>query len=533
MNYQNNERYLLLLNLIDHIMRLLKLFLLTVLISTSTLSAQVSWQPSQRELMANLSFLSSPLLEGREAGKRGELIAAEYIATMMNLYGLQPAGDWGTYFQDFDIIRTKASNYGLSIVSPQGSTKLMHIIDFTVSDAGRDFELEAPIVFAGYGLSFPENGYDDYKGLAVKNKIVVVIDGFPTLPTDTVSTRYRTLKAIKEKDVSLNAKQKTAAQHGAVAILVMNLKGNYQSGEKAANWPLLFESSSGEPFPAYVDAEYALPSTGISQNMPTFTLGKDAGMLLVADDIAPESISSRLEKSGTSSITLKPVKVRLSAKVENDVLRVRNVLGMVKGVDTTKYIVVSAHYDHLGRRGDAIYCGADDNASGVSGMLSIAKHWAGKEEKPAYNLIFAAWTAEEKGMLGSKHFVQKFPDVKQNVLLNMNFDMISRQDIDDPENKTLYVGILKGRDDHAQMVKQNSDKLGKPFTIDSWETTGNGGSDYIAFSAHMIPVMAFFSGMHKDYHLPLDTKDKVDTDRMVRIVTLANACLTQLMQELR
>ncbi len=204
---------------------------------------------------------------------------------------------------------------------------------------------------------------------------------------------------------------------------------------------------------------------------------------------------------------------------------------MVKGVDTTKYIVVAAHYDHLGRRGNAIYSGADDNASGIAGILSLAKYWSSRTSKPAYNIVFAAWTAEEKGMLGSRYFVQNFPNVKQDVLLNINFDMISRPDTNDVENKMLSIGLLKGRKNLRDITEQNNARLNKPFILDLWETDGNGGSDYIAFAEHYIPVIAFFSGMHEDYHLPLDTKEKIDIDRMVRIVTLANSSLTQFLQE--
>ncbi len=509
------------------------IFVVSLFIGVSTLHAQTSWQPDKKELFASIGFLSSPLLEGREAGEKGCFIAAEYIASMMEMYGLEPMGDRQTYFQDFNILRNKSGNYELTLISSQNSTTLMDGVDFTVRDVTRSFNLEASTVFAGYGLSFPENGYDSYKGVDVKGKIVIVVNGSPELPSDITSAQYKTLKAIKEKDISIEAKQKMAAQHGAVAMLVVNLKGDLRSNN-AVNSLLINESSHGKIFPAYTDADYTLTSDGISQQLPCFELSKHASKLLFVNDIIElMEIDNRLEKSGVSSVPIKFVKVRLAANVESEAVRVRNVLGMVKGVDTTKYILFTAHYDHLGRRGNAIYSGADDNASGVSGLLSIAKYWSQKSEKPACNIIFATWTAEEKGMLGSRYFVQNFSNVKQDVLLNINFDMISRPDTEDPENKILYVGLLKGRKNLRDITEQNNAKLSKPFILDPWETDGNGGSDYIAFSALHIPVIAFFSGMHDDYHLPLDTKDKIDMDRMIRIVTLANSCLTQFLQEIK
>ena len=517
-------------------MKILKLITTILFIGATTLYAQ-NWQPDRKELSASLNFLSSPLLEGREAGEKGCFIAAEYIASMMEMYGLIPLenklyGQAG-YFQNFDVIRSKSERYELTFITSQNSTKLIDGVDFIAKDINRSVELEASIVFAGYGISFPEDGYDSYRGLDVKGKIVVIIDGIPEVPSnDTTSSQYKMLKAIKEKDTRLSAKRKMAAARGAVAMLVVNLNGSLQSNV-AVNSALANESSSDNLFPIYKDHSYSLASDGISQHIPCLMLSKHASRLLFSanENMEQMELDSRFEMSKLSSVSLKPVRVRLAANIENEAVRVRNVLGMVKGVDTTKHIVLAAHYDHLGRRGNAIYSGADDNASGVAGLLAIAKYWSAKNEKPACNIIFAAWTAEEKGMLGSRYFVQTFPNVKQDILLNINFDMISRPDTEDVENKTVYIGILKNRKDLRATVEQNNARLNKPFILDIWETYGNGGSDYIAFAEHQIPVIAFFSGMHNDYHLPLDTKEKIDMDRMVRIVTFANSCLTQFAQK--
>ena len=205
----------------------------------------------------------------------------------------------------------------------------------------------------------------------------------------------------------------------------------------------------------------------------------------------------------------------------------RNVLGMIKGVDTTKYVVISAHYDHLGMRKDTIFTGADDNASGVSGLLSLAKHWVNKNTPPPCTLIFAAWSGEEKGMLGSKFFVENFTPGKGAFLLNMNFDMISRSDPKDSTCNILEIGVLKGRDDFKQFAEEQNISSGAGFNLDFWETDGNGGSDYISFSAHGIPVMAFFAGLNGDYHSPADTRDKIDWLKMIRVLTLANSCLEE------
>lgn len=217
---------------------------------------------------------------------------------------------------------------------------------------------------------------------------------------------------------------------------------------------------------------------------------------------------------------------------DHEGILVRNVLGMIKGVDTTKYVVLSAHYDHLGIREDGIYAGADDNASGISGLLALANLWNNKKERPPYNLIFAAWSGEEKDMLGSKYFVQHFPYGKESFLLNMNFDMISRSDPKDSTCNILEIGVLKGRNDFKEFAHRHNRSSSAHFDLDFWETDGNGGSDYISFSAHGIPVMAFFAGLHSEYHSPADTRDKIDWPKMIRVLKLANSCLEDFLEKM-
>ena len=245
------------------------------------------------------------------------------------------------------------------------------------------------------------------------------------------------------------------------------------------------------------------------------------GILIAAEYIASVMIQHGLLPAGDTH----PDGIGWFQDFENDSLFVRNVLGMIKGVDTTKYVVLSAHYDHLGIREDGVYAGADDNASGISGMLALANLWNNKKERPPYNLIFAAWSGEEKDMLGSKYFVQHFTFGKEAFLLNMNFDMISRSDPKDSTCNILEIGVLKGRNDYKEFAERHNRSSGTHFDLDFWETDGNGGSDYISFSAHGIPVMAFFAGLHSEYHSPADTRDKIDWAKMIRVLTLANSCL--------
>lgn len=209
---------------------------------------------------------------------------------------------------------------------------------------------------------------------------------------------------------------------------------------------------------------------------------------------------------------------------------VRNVLGMIRGSDTTKYVVIGTHYDHLGMRGETIYPGAEDNASGVSGLLALSKHWNSRGKLPPCNLIFAAWTAEEKGQLGSKYFVSHFAPGAETLLLNINLDMISRSDPQDTACNILSVGILKDDTRTREIVNRNNTAPDINLALDIWETDGNGESDYVGFASRGIPVMTFYAGANSDYHTPQDTRDKIDLTKMMKVLKLVNGCLEDFLE---
>ena len=214
-------------------------------------------------------------------------------------------------------------------------------------------------------------------------------------------------------------------------------------------------------------------------------------------------------------------------------LTARNVIGMIKGTDTTNYVILTAHYDHLGMRNDSIFVGADDNASGVSGMLALAKFWRHQHQLPSCNLIFVAISAEETEILGSLHFVENFAPGIESVLLNMNFDMIARSDPKDTLCNILEIGILKERTDYKEMLERLNASSNTPFVLDFWESDGNGGSDYKHFAANGIPIIAFFTGLNGDYHTPADTPDKIDWNKMIRVLELANKCLVDFFDRIK
>lgn len=207
---------------------------------------------------------------------------------------------------------------------------------------------------------------------------------------------------------------------------------------------------------------------------------------------------------------------------------VSNVTGIIKGKDTTKNIIVGAHYDHLGIRNGKIYNGSDDNASGVAGMLALAGKWSEYGEKPVCNIIFAAWNCEETGKHGSRYFVSQALAGQRQVIAYINMDMISRSAPEDTSRRIISIGTRPESEDLREMAKAANQELSIPFELDLWDVTGHSGSDYAPFSENEIPVMTFFSGFQADYHTPEDDTDKADLNKMKKILKIVNECLIRL-----
>jgi hypothetical protein len=225
-------------------------------------------------------------------------------------------------------------------------------------------------------------------------------------------------------------------------------------------------------------------------------------------------------------------KIPVYKQGEAKVIRLRNVLGIVWGQDTTISIIIGAHYDHLGIRDGKIYNGSDDNASGVSGVLALAKSWSGSPEKPPCNLIFASWTAEEKGLIGSQYFLQNQIKRPVNIIFSLNMDMISRSAPEDSTGRVISVGTLPQSETFRQIVINANKKLKRPFDLDLWDVSGHYGSDYAYFAERKTTVLTFFSGFNEDYHTPEDKIEKADFQKMSDILELVNECIWQVTRKI-
>lgn len=520
-------------------MKLYCLAIVFILILPASLPAQNNFKASPygiESFAATLDYLSSEWMEGREAGEKGSFMAAGFIETMMRWVGLQPFGDISVnsqrmYFQDFKIVKYKTQAASLSFVDGKAAPSvsvLKEEEDFKVISAFKSAVVSGSVVFAGYGIHSPVLGYDDYKGLDVKDRVVLVLTGFPG-HNDTASVSWKRFSKTLETQASNEAKVTTAARAGAIALILISTK------ENASFEPKTLKSDTAVPAPPvaqiedadYEDWNYSLESDTSLPSIPCYALSVEGSRkLLQGSGINPEEFEKNMSHNPVPiSCKLKNREARLAVEVTQSLVNVKNVLGVIPGRDTSRSVIVGAHYDHLGTRGKLVYFGADDNASGVAGVLSIASEWVQSATKPPVNLVFASWTAEEKGILGSTYFARHPVKGADKIHTYLNMDMISRNDPSDSAHRQLSVGTRTSDEYLRKLVRDNNDRLSRPFALDLWDVTGHSGSDYASFTAINVPVMTFFSGFHPDYHSPRDFSSKADLEKSAFILELVNDCL--------
>ena len=527
---------------------LIGLFLLLQAISIAQSNSKPVPTPVINVYAPMLSFLASDWMEGRDAGAKGGFMAADYLASMMQLFGLKPRGDQGknggkelSYFQDFQILRQKTENSSLAFINrtavSQSAIKLTQGIDYETGTAYRSLDVEAPVVFVGYGISAPDNGYDDYKSLDVKGKIVVIMKGFPG-HADTTSAAWKKYgKPLGEEKSSFYLKLLTAKNHGAIALIHVYADGRFEPfKQEQTNKSLLNTTMNAvkNQDPEYESFEHILPNDTANQSIPTFRLGSSATAQLIAGSgLNLSDFEKKTARTAIpSSFLLKEKLIRFSVAVKTESLLVRNILGIIPGKDTTKTVILGAHYDHLGSNNGNIFNGADDNASGASGLLALAKVWIESGVKPSCNLIFAAWSAEEKGLLGSRYFVQEMKINPKDIKLYINMDMISRSVIEDTARRQLSIGTRTSDEHLRELARKINATIDPPFVLDLWDVTGHSGSDYASFTAKNMPVMTYNTGLHNDYHTPRDISATADLVKMGDVLKLVNMSLQEVLEDI-
>jgi Zn-dependent M28 family amino/carboxypeptidase len=394
-------------------------------------STEASIDPEK--IRAHVKFLSDDLLEGRGPGMRGDEIAAQYIATQFELYGLKPGGDNGTYMQMVNFVGTKTiadkTHFSLVPDKPKGggmnimlhSYDLKYADDFTVNNRKltETADINAPIVFVGYGVVAPEYGWNDYAGIDVKGKVVLCIVGDP--PSD--DPKFFGGKALTYYG-RWTYKFEEAARQGAIGALII-----HRTDLASYGWDVVKNSNTSEK-------TYLRDNKDPQLEAASWITLEAAGTLFHAANLDRDAEIAAAGKRGFKAV---PLPVSLEAHIEAKVRSFQspNIVATLPGENVAagkpdQAVLYSAHHDHLGfvpgMAGDNIYNGAADNATGVGMLLELARAWSQMSHasgiKPPHSVIFAAVAAEEQGLLGSEYLGQHPPIPASQIALDINYDMI-------------------------------------------------------------------------------------------------------------
>jgi Zn-dependent M28 family amino/carboxypeptidase len=557
------------------------LILLTVLTILSAVAlAQQPQTPSVDHLRETISYLASDRLEGRRTGSSGADLAAEYIAKEFARYGMRrsvgvdlpgmsilEADSPRRYMQEFPFVAGVELGKGnkLWLNANGGSAELRVGEDWMPLGFSSNSNIEnAEVAFAGYGISSAELKYEDYAP-GVKNRIALVFSGTPD--GDNPHGQFARAGEIRFKAASASAA-------GARALLIIATAAKFKDDRLSR----LSYDNAGEA---------GIPVIAISREMAAKVLGANLSDYEKVADVrtaTPTGPVSSGEITLGNAVTLASI-LRLPSKekritISTDVVRHEspsfNVIGILPGRDPKlkdEAIVIGAHYDHLGRGGEGslapregeIHHGADDNASGVAGLLELARIFSSQQARPRRTIVFIAFSGEEEGLIGSSYYVNHPVVPLANTVAMINMDMIGRM----KENKLIVGGVgtaqewrqeidsansaermkvtagISGADVQATIpsvagitapivVAANGNPIvsvaySRPFDL-TLNEDGYGPSDHSSFYAKQIPVLFFWTGTHDDYHKPSDTADKINYEGEARVVSLVASVIRDIDQ---
>jgi len=483
-------------------------------------------------IKAQLGFLASDWTEGRFAGEKGEFLAADYITSMLRLYGVKPGGDnistrsrdnnnrenERSYFQNFVMLKTIAGDEQiLKVRSTDGkmeqTTNFIYNVDFTVRPSDPGIEIDAPVVFAGFGLINKSLKYNDFIKLDVKGKFVLRITGLPEFMRKSLDMATYT-SMVRETESYLKAM-------GAAGILdfspAATVVGNPENREFMDLSP-----SEGIPRPGSRNTRYSIPGKSSPDELIRISVSvKTASEILKGTGI---NIDDYIKKADINEPFMIPPmsnkSVYLKTTVKTSQVAVRNIIGVIEGNNPDKIIVLGAHYDHMGISNGYIWNGADDNGSGVVGVMTLAKALIESGVKPEKTIIIALWTAEEEGMLGSRYYIQNLSYPINYLKLNMNFDMISRY-FSDEETRKVTMTYTNSIPRIKEITSDNLNKYGIDLLVD-YQPSANpvGASDEATFINAGIPIIRIKTVHRNEYHTPDDELNTIDWDIMEKIIKI-------------
>jgi len=447
----------------------------------------------------DIKALTTPAMEGRGAGSKGLTRAERLIEKRYKSLGLEPAGT-NSYLQPFTVItgaQLKGKN-SFAVLTGDRKVELKSKQDFVPFSFSASGSARAPLVFAGYGASADEFHYDDYAGIDVKDKIVVILRYEP--PSFGVKGGNHGMTQHSQ----LVTKAINARNHGAKALVLVN--GKLGDGEE--DLLTRFGSVSG---PENAGIIFLQVKNAVAEGWLK-AAGKSLAELQEEINASSKPASFALAENQTAALTV---------SIQTTRATVNNVLAYLPG-KTDEYVIIGAHYDHLGRGNfdslapsqiGQIHPGADDNASGTAGVLELARLLAPQKGRLRRGILFASFAGEELGLLGSAAWVKDPTRPLEKAVAMLNMDMIGRI-----KDQKVYVGgVGTGSTLKAAVEQANSG-----FKIE-YSPGGYSSSDHTSFVAKKIPVLFFFSGLHSDYHKPSDTWEKIDPESAGRLLNVVGA----------
>lgn len=470
---------------------------------------------TRKELKESVRRFAHDDLEGREAGTAGCDQAADWIAAEFLRLGLEPVGGESGYFQPFTSpkgTRVLAST-SLEADDATGKTSTFALgEEFAPIDVSAAGDVTGPAVFVGYGISAPDMGYDDYAGIDARGKVAVALRYAPR-HEDARRSPFAPPDVMMRVG-TFSAKADAAAAHGALALIVVNGSGGPKSDDELRP---AGGSTTGK-LPVVHMTWRAARKLGTRIGIP-FTRRQRA----IDGKLAPES-----EECPGSVL-------RVRVDLQPDVRHMKNVVGLLRpdGAAVTggagpeagrarETIVIGAHYDHVGRghfgslatADGVIHNGADDNASGTTALLEIAGHLASRRSDLRRRVLFLAFSGEELGLLGSKHYVRSPLVPLADTVAMLNLDMVGRLD-----KNRLFVGGTGTSPVWPEMIERLNKETGR-FELTAWPG-GKAPSDHASFYEADKPVLFFFTGLHSDYHRPSDDWETLEYAGLERIARFA------------
>ena len=490
----------------------------------------------------HVTWLADDERLGRGTGNAGYRASADYVAEHFAAAGLVPGGDGDGYLQRFEAAMSRKLGDGNRLVL--GGHEMTLGEDWIPFASTATSSAEGSLVFAGYGISDPDGGYDDYEGMNVQGKLVVVLRRGPgaslRVPVeaadphgadDAPGSRYLDPAGKGRRLIDFSSKINTAFRNGAAALLVVNDPATYPPGS-TEDVPLPYGSTR---------------SGGVSASLPAVHLSAAAGQRVLEPlgvDLAAlqRRIDERMAPSSFDPAVHGGVGPEWQGAVdvvaEREKVETWNVVGILpggaEGEDHPGHLVVGAHLDHLGLalgtgslagaegRGE-VHNGADDNASGIAGLLEIARVLGEREERLPRPVVFVAFGAEELGLLGSRHYVEEPRLPVDDMWAMVNMDMIGRS-----AGGFLSVEGLGTSPGFRGLVEEIHQDHGSPFSGLALSDPVPGNSDQASFSAAGVPVVSFFTGLHDDYHRPSDDVADVNAAGGARVAGLAGELLVRL-----